>query len=247
MNSTLIALLLPPLLLVPAMGILSRIRSKHGLGEEWRRKALHIGIGLVALTFPFYLITTLMVLSAMGMSLLWMLAVRRLPLLIKRFGCVLHEVDRTSYGELYYALAIAGLLLATFDEPLLYIIPLSILAIADAAAAVAGRTFSSRHFSGLFAGKTAIGCITFFLIALSVCALVLATSTQLPVMQILLSSIAVAAVTTLVEAVSRHGLDNLLIPAAAWIVLKALELPIYIEADAVAWLREGFDVLLRGV
>jgi len=160
---------------------------------------------------------------------------------------VLHEVDRTSYGELYYALAIAGLLLATFDEPLLYIIPLSILAIADAAAAVAGRTFSSRQFSGPFAGKTAIGCITFFLIALSVCALVLGTSTQLPVLQILLSSIAVAAVTTLVEAVSRYGLDNLLIPAAAWIVLKALELPIYIEADAVAWLREGFDVLLRGV
>jgi dolichol kinase len=247
MNSTLMALLLPPLLLVPAMGILSRIRIKHSLGEEWRRKALHIGIGLVALTFPFYLTTTWVVLGALGLSLIWMLAVRRLPFLIKHFGCVLHDVDRTSYGELYYALAIAALLLATFEEPLLYIIPLSILAIADAAAAIAGRTFSSRQLSGPFAGKTVVGCVTFFLIALSVCALVLATSTQLPVLQILLSSIAVAAVTTLVEAVSRYGLDNLLIPAAAWIVLKALELPIYIEADAVAWLREGFDVLLRGV
>ena len=63
----------------------------------------------------------------------------------------------------------------------------------------------------------------------------------------MLSSIAVAAVTTFVEAVSRYGLDNLLIPAAAWIVLKALKLPVYVEADAVAWLREGVDVLLRGV
>jgi len=247
MNSTLLALVLPPLLLVPAMGLLSRIQSNNGLAEEWRRKALHIGVGLVALTFPFYLTAAWMVIGALGLSLLWMVAVRRVPLLNKRFGCVLHDVDRISHGEIYYALAIAGLLLATFAEPLLYIIPLSILAIADAAAAIAGRTFTSRRLSGLFAGKTIIGCTTFFVVALSVCVLVLGTSTQLPITEIALSSIAVAVVTTLVEAVSRYGLDNILIPAAAWVVLKALQLPIYIEADGVAWLRESVDVLLRGV
>lgn len=247
MNSTLMAFVLPPLILVPAMGLLSRIRSNNGLGEEWRRKALHIGIGLVALTFPFYLTAAWMVIAALGLSLLWMLAVRRVPLLYKRFGCVLHDVDRFSHGELYYALAIAGLLLATFAEPLLYIIPLSILAIADAAAAIAGRTFTSRRLTGPFSGKTVIGCTTFFVVAFSVCVLALGTSTQLPIIEIALSSFAVAAVTTLIEAISRYGLDNILIPAAAWIVLKALELPIYIEADAVAWIRESVGVLLRGV
>ncbi len=247
MNSTLLALLLPPLLLVPAMGLLSRIRSKHGLGQEWRRKALHIGIGMMALTFPFYLSEAWMVLGALGLSLLWMVSVRRVPSLARRFGCVLHDVERTSYGELYYALAIAGLLLATFEEPLLYIIPLSILAIADAAAAIVGRAFSSRQLSGPFSGKTSLGCTTFFVVAFSICILVLGTSTQLPVLQIVLSSVAVAVVTTFVEALSRYGLDNILIPAAAWIVLKLLELPIYIETDAVAWVRQGFDVLLRGV
>jgi phytol kinase len=247
MNSSLMALILPPLMLVPAMGLLSRIRSKHGLAQEWRRKALHIGIGLVALTFPFYLNEAWMVLGALGLCLLWMVGVRRVPSLKKRFGCVLHDVERTSHGELYYALTIAGLLLATFDEPLLYIIPLSILAIADAAAAIAGRTFPALQLSGACAGKTAIGCTTFFVVAFSICVLVLGTSTQLPVLQIAISSLAVAAVTTLVEAVSRYGLDNILIPAAAWLVLKALELPIYIEADAVAWVRQSFDALLRGV
>ena len=135
MNSSLMALILPPLMLVPAMGLLSRIRSKHGLAQEWRRKTLHIGVGMVALTSPFYLSEAWMVLGALGLSVLWMVGVRRVPSLAQRFGCVLHDVERTSYGELYYALAIAGLLLATFEEPLLYIIPLSILALADAAAA----------------------------------------------------------------------------------------------------------------
>ncbi len=147
MNSTLMALILPPLMLVPAMGLLSRIHSKHGLAQEWRRKALHIGIGLAALTFPFYLSEAWMVLGAVGLCLLWMVGVRRLPSLGKRFGCVLHDVERTSHGELYYAVAIAGLLLTTFEEPLLYIIPLSILAIADAAAAIAGRTFPALQLS----------------------------------------------------------------------------------------------------
>ena len=247
MNSYLIALILPPLMLVPAMGLLSLIRSKHGLAQEWRRKTLHIGIGMAALTFPFYLSEAWMVLGALGLSMLWMIGVRRVPSLAKRFGCVLHDVERTSYGELYYAIAIAGLLLATFEEPLLYIIPLSILAIADAAAAIAGRTFSSRQLSGPFTGKTLLGCTTFFAVAFSICVLVLGTSTQLPVLQIVLASAAVAAVTTFTEALSRNGLDNILIPAAAWSVLKLLELPIYIETAAVAWVRQGFDALLRGV
>ena len=55
MDSPLIAVALPPLLIVPAMGILSRIRVVSPLQSELRRKTLHILTGLLALGLPFVL------------------------------------------------------------------------------------------------------------------------------------------------------------------------------------------------
>ena len=52
METSLIALLVPPLLLIPAMGFLSRIHCKREITGELRRKALHVGTGLIALSFP---------------------------------------------------------------------------------------------------------------------------------------------------------------------------------------------------
>ena len=55
-----------------------------------------------------------MIVVALGLVLSWMLAVRTMPALNERFGCVLHDAGRASRGELYFALAIAGLLLLAY-------------------------------------------------------------------------------------------------------------------------------------
>ena len=115
--------LLPPLLLIPAMGILSGLKSSGAVACELRRKALHVGVGLTSLFFPYILTESWMVISALTMIACWMIAVRRVPLLRRRFGAVLHDAKRISHGELYFALAIAGLMLAASDKPLLFVVP----------------------------------------------------------------------------------------------------------------------------
>ena len=48
MDTMLLALALPPLVLVPAMGLLSRVECASEFAAELRRKTLHAGLGLAA-------------------------------------------------------------------------------------------------------------------------------------------------------------------------------------------------------
>jgi phytol kinase len=151
-----------------------------------------------------------------------MLSVRQVAYIRCRFGAVLHDADRKSFGELYFALSIAALLLLSTGEPLLYVIPVIVLTVADAAAAVIGRAFPILPLSGLAKGKTLSGSAAFFATAFLVVALALAGFTQLPVVLLFPIAMIVALTTCLVEAVSTHGLDNILIPAVAYLLLEVL-------------------------
>jgi hypothetical protein len=99
MDDSLFLFVLPPLLLVPAMGLLSMIRSSHKIGQELKRKSFHVGFGLVALSFPLIWTESWMVVTGLVLAFGWMLAVRVLPCLQKYFGSVLHDCDRKSMGE----------------------------------------------------------------------------------------------------------------------------------------------------
>ena len=223
MEDSLYLLVLPPLLLVPAMGLLSMIRSTHKIGQELKRKSLHVGVGLAALSFPLVLNAPWKVVTGMSLAMAWMLAVRTLPYLQRYFGSVLHDSERQSNGELYFALSLGGLMLLTSNKPLLYVIPVLILTLADAAAAVFGRMIPSKALTGFLRGKSVAGCSAFFIVAAVICAAMLTSYTQLPAWQIAVCTLLVATATCLAEAISRHGLDNLVVPLVAWAVLSALK------------------------
>jgi phytol kinase len=224
MDDSLFLFVLPPLLLVPAMGLLSMIRSSHKIGQELKRKSFHVGFGLVALSFPLIWTESWMVVTGLVLAFGWMLAVRVLPCLQKYFGSVLHDCDRKSMGEFYYAVSVAALILVTGDSPLEYVIPILILSLADAAAAIFGRLIPSQPLTGWLRGKSVAGCTAFFIVAAVICGVALAFYTQLPALQILTCSLFVAAATCLAEAVCRNGLDNLIVPFTAWTVLVLLQL-----------------------
>jgi phytol kinase len=219
--------LLPPLLLVPAMGILSSVKSSSALGCELRRKALHVGVGLTSLSFPLILTESWMVLFALSMIGAWMIAVRRVPMLRRRFGAVLHDAKRISHGELYFALAIAGLMLATSDRPLLFVVPVLILTISDAAAAIVGRALPRCRLTGLASGKTASGCAAFLATAFLITLLGLNRYTGLPLTTSLAIAAVVATGTCIVEAVSHQGRDNLFVPATAFVLLRFMDTSIW--------------------
>ncbi|MDA0993513.1 MAG: hypothetical protein O3A13_07745 [Proteobacteria bacterium] len=214
------ALLLPPLLLVPAMGLLSVIESDSALEAEIRRKAFHVSIGVAALTFPVFLTTPWMVLVAFSLAAAWMVVVRQVPCVRQRFGAVLHDADRVSHGELYFAGSIAALLLASHGEAVLYVVPLLILTISDAVAAVVGRAYPMSPLSGPAAGKTASGSAAFFVSAIVVSWPALVGMTDFSLAASFAIALMVASATCLAEAVSTRGFDNLAVPAVALIILK---------------------------
>ncbi len=225
MEISLIALAIPPLLLVPAMGLLSRIECKRDFSGELRRKALHVGTGLFALSFPLYLTDPWMIFIALGAVIVWMIAVRHLLVLRYRFGSCLHDTKRKSFGEIYFALSIASLMLLTADRPLLFAIPLLVLTLADSAAAIVGRLVPMGRLSGLASGKTISGCIAFVVVAFVVTQTIVAAFTAMPVSQTIEVALVVACLTCIAELVSKRGFDNVLIPAVAYVALLFLNIP----------------------
>ncbi len=220
MDNPFIALVLPSLLIVPAMGLLSSVDSTSPIGCELRRKTLHIVVGLAALLFPLMLTETWMVIGALSLVVAWMLSVRHVPALNSLFGCVLHSAGRKSHGEIWFAIAVAGLLLSSPENPALYVVPILVLTVSDALAAIIGRSWPAGRMTGLAKGKTVSGSCAFFLSAflISVCAV--GIFTVLPGSRVLVISIAVAGLTCLTEAVCSRGLDNLAVPAVAWLIIQ---------------------------
>ena len=219
MNASLFALALPSLLIVPAMGLLSRIKSESPIGCELKRKSLHIAVGFTALAFPLFLTSVWMVLSAITIVLCWMAAVRIVPALRKRFGCVLHDADRESFGEVYFGFAIACLLMLPQPGLVHYAAPILILTLADSAAAIAGRAWPVGPLRGLTSGKTMSGCIAFALTAFIVTFALLTWFAPVDSTRIIAVSLITAIVSAYTEAISPRGFDNLTVPAIAWLVL----------------------------
>ena len=228
--TSLIPVAIPPVLLFSAMGILSRIDNSHIIVRELKRKALHICVGLTALSFPLFLNETWMIITALGLVVAWLVAVRQVPALRRHFGSVLHEVRRETLGEIYFAFSIGGLLLLTQNEPIFFVVPILILALADAFAAIVGKVFPIGPLAGMATGKTAAGCVTFFAVAFVASFWSLATIANLHTLHALAAATALAMTTCVTEAISRCGIDNLLIPAVAYVVLLASNIPEY------AWL-----------
>ena len=225
MYNSLIQMVIPTVLLLLAMGALSRIGNGGRVARELKRKALHISVGLIALSFPLFLNTPSKIIAALGLAIAWFVAVRRNANLRRRFGTVLHDVRRESLGEIYFALSIAGLLLLTQDQPILFVIPILILALADALAAIVGKVFPMGPLAGIAEGKTTAGCTTFFLVAFFVSFWCLESFAHLPVEQALLVATGLALTTCWAEAVSRRGADNLVVPAMAYVTLLISDIP----------------------
>lgn len=222
MNSPLIALFLPPMLIVPAMGLLSRIPGTNPLTCELRRKALHIGTGLAALAFPWLLDEIWMVLTAFAAVAGWMICVRRVGYLRRRFGCVLHDAGRESYGELYFAVALACLLVIDRSSSVEYTIPVLILTVSDAAAAIVGRSRPIGRFTILGNRKSLSGSAAFLVTAFAITWAVFLFGTTLAPSQVFRLSMAVAILTCVAEVLSVRGLDNLSVPLVAWLLLSSI-------------------------
>ncbi|MBB5723125.1 phytol kinase [Loktanella ponticola] len=207
--------------LLGLMTVVQRVARKHSISAELQRKLVHIGTGLYALTLPWLFPDRWPVYMLVGLTLLVMLVLRLPKVSSTGIGSTLHGVDRQSYGDMFLAIAVGLCLFLADDQLYLYVLPIAVLTLADAAAALAGTTYGSRFFKVEDGQKSLEGCVVFFAVTLVLSMLCLMVMTTFDPVNIILLSLMVAGFGTLVEAVSWRGFDNLFLPLGILVFLAS--------------------------
>lgn len=204
------------------VGLLCTVRrwgQRYCWPPEWQRKTLHVALGLTALTFPWLFAQVWPVLVICGSGGVIMLALRRVPALRRRLGRTLHDVNRTSTGELLFALAIALLFALAHQAPVRYVISLAILTLADTAAALVGARWGKATFAVPDGEKSWAGVAAFGAVTGVITFPLLLGLTERAWPALLLITLSLTALVTMVEALAWHGQDNLLIPLGGYLAL----------------------------
>jgi phytol kinase len=217
------------LVLVALGGLMPTVKAlqRRGVVEaETARKIVHLGMGMVCLTFPwvFREIWPVWVLAVMaGVALT---ALRSVPLLRREIGGVLHDVNRASMGEIYFPLGVALVFTLSRGEPLLFVIPVALLTFADAAGALVGTRWGRHRFATLEGEKSVEGSL-----AVGITGFLCSAGPLLLAHHDWRASIVIGAAiglfSLILEAISWHGLDNIFLPLAAFAQISTyLELPL---------------------
>lgn len=198
-----------------------KLGAKFSWPAEWQRKILHIGLGITALSFPFFFSYNWQVLSVSIIAIIILLVIRNIPHLRNNIGSTLYQVKRDSLGELLFAVTIVVLFMAAKNNLALYIIPIAILTLSDAMAAIIGTQYGKQLYDVIGGSKSWEGTFTFAIITFLLMVGLLALLTNMNWQAILLISLTFAILGALIEAVLWHGWDNLLVPIGAYLFLNA--------------------------
>ncbi len=196
------------------------LRRLGGRSPVFTRKVIHIGVGMwivgTALLFRTWYLAlippaTFVIINAVS----YVLGVIK----------AMEDEERSNLGTIYFPISFAALIYYFWGMPVLMVASLMPMTWGDAMAATIGRRYGHHRFriggrSRSVEGSAAMllwSWITVFL-ALMVMP-VIANKAPINWLVALVYSGAVAAVCTLVEALSPWGLDNQTVPAAAALVL----------------------------
>jgi phytol kinase len=205
------------------IGLGEALRRWRGYGSEFTRKVIHIGVGMLSwvlhLLFdvPWFFIAACFVFMVIN-------------LLDWRYGffASMASGDRANLGTVYFPLAAGVVALVFWDRPPLMVAALMPLTWGDGLASVTGRIYGTRSYVVHANQRTVEGSAGFFVAGLLSSWLALWVISGPPVItpaNALLPALTITAVTTLVEAVTIWGIDNLTITAAAILILSAWSFP----------------------
>lgn len=199
-------------------GLSELIHRTTSAKVEHTRKLVHFGTGILTLMFPVFLTSSWSVLilcASFAVILLLSLKYKFLP--------SINAIDRESHGSILYPLAVYSCFLVYeyYDRNLMFFYaPILVLAISDPMAALFGKRWPKGKFTVGKDSKTLMGCSAFaisaFLILIGLSTLFNQEISFLIGYQFLLVAIG----TTIVEAVSGRGTDNLTIPLSVVLLLS---------------------------
>lgn len=202
---------------------------------EYTRKLVHIGTGIICLTFPFYLSSHWSVLF-LTVSFFLILSTSIKMNTLKS----INKVDRITRGSFLFPLSVyisfwsysifnqdnfTGsnldvLNLSDYRSGVYYILPMIILAFSDPLAALIGKRFPLGKYSIFGNSKTIIGSLSFFVSACILCIpFIYEVKDSIGSLIII---IGIGFMTTIFEAISNKGYDNILIPLSTVFTLYFL-------------------------
>jgi dolichol kinase len=192
-------------------------RRAGGAAPEKTRKLIHLGGGLVCLSFPFLIESPLVVLGmALGLSGFFTLGAKF------RILHSLHDVERKTRGSEYYPLAVFMVFLVAGTHRWIYVAAILVLAVADAFAALIGTRYGRLRYEVEENSKSVEGSLAFLAIAFLAIALPGLFMSGLPPAVVVPAAVLVGLLVTGFEAVSLRGSDNLFVPLGVCVVLAKI-------------------------
>lgn len=181
---------------------------------EWTRKFIHFFCGIVISCFPWIFQNNwpvVLLCSGIGAAML----IAR----IYSWPKSIYDIERKSFGDFYYLFSVVILFMISHDQPLYYFIAMLILTISDTLAAVLGSTYSRLSYIVEEHYKSLEGSVIFFLSTFLIVHFPLLLFTNLQRLECVLIAIQVALIVTFFEAICLNGIDNLIVPVAAYYLL----------------------------
>ena len=148
--------------LMALMGVIRHVAQAWQINAEVQSKLVHIGTGLYAITLPWLFPERWPVYVLVAVTLVIMV-ILRLP--NSRLGATLHGVERQSYGDFLLAISVGVCLFLAEDQLYLYVLPIAILTLADAAAALTGTAYGTKFFRVEEGRKSIEGSVAFFIVS----------------------------------------------------------------------------------
>ncbi len=196
-------------------------KRRSSPSAEVVRKAAHMSSGVIAAAFPWLFHSVWPGLALCVIALFAMIAMRLIPVLRGSLGRVTGSVERQTLGELYFPIAVACVWVLSEQDPVLFVVPVLLLTFADAAAAIVGVAFGQHKFRTTEGHKSVEGSLAF--VAVSTACTIVALSALQPGMDLVKSTLVallLSCVLMIFEAIAWRGLDNLLLPVMAFVLLR---------------------------
>jgi len=191
------------------------IKARGVVGAEGARKLVHMGMGCVCLTFPWIFDEAWPVWVLVALAGGALTGLRYVPWLRARLGGVLHDVNRASWGEVYFPVGVAAVFTLSRGEVLRFVIPVALLTFADAAGALVGKRWGRHGFDTLEGRKSIEGSLAVGLTG-ALCVWVPLALAGMPVVTTILIALVMGLFGMILEAIAWRGLDNMFLPLAAF-------------------------------
>ncbi len=194
------------------------LRRRRSYSSGFTRKVIHIGVGMMAWGLhwlfdnPWFFIA-----AALCFAIINFLDWRY------KFFVSMASSDPSNLGTVYFPIAAAVVAYIFWDRPPLMVAALMPLTWGDGLAPVIGKMYGRRHYRVHTSIRTLEGSMGFFVGGLLFTWLALWLPAGVPTMSPLVAffpALIITLVTTVIEAVSIWGLDNLTITAAAILILQ---------------------------